>query len=1615
VSEERNRSSVDVDSIDTSILLDIDVSSTSALPIDTLEKISWDLVATDTLGIMDPIGQLRAWLESLLTGFIDTIKKAFEAITSPIKSVVDSIWSTLSTIPSVLSNIIDTLRSVVVRPIQDALNWVSTNFPAVVDAIRTAITIVYRFLSELPARVSEFIDSVKKFFGDLADRIRSGFSWFLEQVVKLPDFVKGLIDTVSRLFGELVDKVRSGFSWFIEQITKIPDMIKGFIDTVSRVFGDLADRIRSGFAWFLEQLGRIPDVVRGLADTLSRVFGELADRIRGGFSWLVEQVVKLPDMIRNFIDTVIRVFGELADRVRSGFAWFIEQVVKLPDMIRNFIDTVIRVFGDLADRVRSGFTWLLEQADMARSLIERIINLLRDLAERVQSAFSWFIGQVVNLPAVVDSVVTGIVGKVAEGVGGFVERVQSGFESIRKTLGEWFNSAKMWFEEATKALQATRTALEVGFQGFVNAVVDLPKKVEKIFSSIIKFFEELWNFIQNFIKDRVEWFRKNFVEPLWSALVLLGEKIFDGLKTLWQCIVSGLSWLWDMLSKIAEFISGKIVDTAKLIVSLVMKTMEVVVSWFKSLIVQIFMPIIETAKTAEGIFERAMKRTTGVAENLWRLAGELVRPYWELTLVPIMLRGLVRTFGDSDLVIEPEIFGNRVIGMYIKVKLSEIADALVRGLETYFSGYAIGVSMAVANMFMVNIQQLYVPRVVQYYDAKIREYLGDILKEELEAGAEVNMFMKPVPEDMLIDYSRRMLALAEGLKNVKVLNRMLSTIRAHLKIYGLPMWYINFLTKHPEELAIRFVDRFGVKRMIFLSHIFELPTHSEMARMTQRDIFPGVDVMKKMGWVRGWNEDLTTMIYLLTFKYPSFEKLWSFYMRALSGMLWFKTPEVIKAVFDREAEEVGAGKPISPLDLQKALAGPDQVKAFETALNVYFKWLEYSNFSWFTEKTEMYNIKIGQEVVSKLGGWTADSWLMVDIAADIPSKIDMRWMSRYGIFQLMAERFENMGVRFESYAPLVEVVPKLMDSTAQSQVQIDLTWFSKLLQATGLHPAWVPVVTVAENIMAISDEMTLLRTGWLNFFKEGMLTVEDVEKYLAGLITVSYRVGFWDPEKKVWTSGWINLPVRWLPHERRLLELRMAMDRIMDIYREVYSYIRSGIRTLAISAEQAKEKLQKLVAVLNKHYSTLAKAVTGVEMELKLDTSYAELWLVLQELAQDIEARERARVWWSRVSGWLLYRIAYGWVKEEELGKLIETVAKHIPLHEDEVKAYIEIAKAVLGIARKESIPSPSTLATFAEYMVIDTSTIKKVLEEYNVPLEYHDLWIKYISVKPLKTDYRTVITTALRALRYGAIPEELWKKILEDAKKFGFTDPEILLIQMRADLELMIEEAREYVPTLSMLATMAEHLPEVRGYIKSVLEARRVRGVWAELWTKYIYLRPVVDEARRWAGAVFGLAERAIISVEQLKPVYSILMTYGWEELEIEIAEKTILANIARRAWTELLGTARQLTTMSRYSPIATDLAWIRVSKLVDLLPVDDSTKRLIKEMWKTYIVHYQNYPEIRSYISELVSAYAYGVIDDKTLDRELSMLKTLGVPETTLSLVKRRAQLRKARHALR
>ena len=1947
--------------IDLSVLLSADLNGAirPVLRLEDLENIDWNNVASSVLGIADPIGQLRDFLASLLTGFVDTIRNFFNAVTAPIADLVSRIWGAVSAIPGALSRLFDVLQTVVLDPIYNALRFATDTLGKIRDLFSNFANTVTQAIQSIPSQVAPVVSQISNALQSSIDNIRNVLSGVVSTIAKIPESVQNVISSITSALGSFGNKMSELLSNIVNNIAKIPQAVGDALNRMTSMFSDFTGRVQSAFTELLNRLSQIPQAVGDAVNRITAFMGELTNKARDILGDVVNRIGQIPGVVADAMNRLGTALRDVFGRIQQMLQELANRIAQIPSVIGEALNKVVSFLGDLAGRLQSvfsevvtriqqGFGAVFDAVKQASSLISDFLNKSRDVltnfVQQIQnipnafgnvvkwlndafnsiaSGFRWVLEQVQRLPDVFGQAMRQIVGA-AESAGGVVlnafrqigdwiqnattilhqvagalmgfvntlqrlpselwnlipEPIKQAFQAIydffTKTLPEWFrgfidNLSKAvaefakdplkWFQENVikplwnlipqpikDAFQAiydffTKTLPE-WFKGFIEGIINffkdpvkwlrenvfeplwgwlqenvikplwnlIPEPVRNIFEVIRDFFtktlpeigKKVFGEIVKFFEDPGKWLQEKVVKPLWDAIPqpvkdafeflqkLITEKVKQALEALgkwWEEFTKDpIKWLADHLIKPVVDLVSKLGETVtsvtKAVVDVVGRAVSAGVSAVRDFIetvinaiMNVIMPRspsvfgvigraidaigyalssvgnaiaksfedqligrwVRNAEKVEQVLQLGFERAYGIGNQMWWIGSQLMLPYWESTVVAFALRGLARTLGHIEVRIEPEVAGTKAVGFDFRINIGELLSNIAETLPSYAHAFAIGSSFAIAQLYLQNIQSWYVPRVLEYYE-KVKDKLIRPVAQALGANSAVyNAFVRIPSEREMLEWARRWVSVIkasqyrEEIKETQIsipgdaipkeMAGVLDTIRLHMYYFGLPRWYVEFMSQDPDKFYIAFEDRFGALRKIPLSPLYELPTHSELARMTQRDIFPSVKTMQAVTWVRGWNEDISTMMYLLTFKYPSFEKLWEFYMRATAGMLWFSPPGYARAIFESEAEQVKAGKPISPLDIQNALAsrGVQAMLAFETALNMYLKWLEYSNFSWITPSTKLQGVNVGQLIYSALGGWTADSWLMWDVAADIPTKIDMRWMSRYGIFLHMASRIGEQ--QFASYMPMVKVVQNLLDSSPESKLTVELHWFSKLLQATGLHPAWVPIVTVAENIMVISDEMTLLRTGWINLFKEGLLTFDVMDQALSGLFTVSYKVGYWNPETKQWTTGWINLPIRWLPHERRLLEYRALIDRVMDLYREFYGYMRSAVRSMILTPDEARQALSDFVKLLDAHYSSIARQITGYDTHLKHDAEYLDVWLNMFAQLGRFEAMERARMWWNRVSGWLLYRIAQGYVDVGKVVQMLQKLKDVLKLTDIEMNAYLTIVNAIYDIVGKERIPTPWQLATLAEYMSIPDDLIKLSIDAYEVDEQYRDFlyryvklrpikldyreliidairalragritkevldqvverartfgftepeiailkmrgeflsmvyedvasrsvrvptpWqlatlaeymsipqslvaksiaeygldgdfaefvARYIAVKPLKADYRQVITSALRALRYGAITRDVFDNMLKNALSYGFTEPELALIQMRAELDLAVDSAREYVPTPSMLATMAEYLPEVRDYIAEVFRARRISGAWAELWAKYIYLRPAVDEVRRWLNAVVALVERNILPMDALSDVLNVLSTYGYEQLEQEIITRTVLSNKARHAWNELLGTARNLVAMSRYSDVATDMAWTRVAKIVDALPVDSQTKDLIKTMWKQYIIHYQNYPEIRTYVTELVTSYAYGVIDDAAFERELQYLKQLGVPEMTLALIRRRAQLRRLR----
>ena len=217
------------------------------------------------------------------------------------------------------------------------------------------------------------------------------------------------------------------------------------------------------------------------------------------------------------------------------------------------------------------------------------------------------------------------------------------------------------------------------------------------------------------------------------------------------------------------------------------------------------------------------------------------------------------------------------------------------------------------------------------------------------------------------------------------------------------------------------------------------------------------------------------------------------------------------------------------------------------------------------------------------------------------------------------------------------------------------------------------------------------------------------------------------------------------------------------------------------------------------------------------------------------------------------------------------------------------------------------------------------------------------------------------------------------------------------------------------MLATIAEYVPEARRLFSEVVKRRRIPSEWVAIWAKYIQIRPVVDEVRRYVSVVTRMFSYFAITEAELRKALERIKPFGYEQFEIDLIIYNAKLEAGLRAYRELVGTPRQLVTMAEYSPTARRLALAQVYKMIDALPVDPRTKEFLKKMWEEFIRVRPVYDEVRRYITELISDYAEGVIDRRTLEEELRALKEWGVDDYEIQFYLWLAERRRQRYVAR
>jgi hypothetical protein len=1312
------------------------------------------------------------------------------------------------------------------------------------DLISSATASIYDPLGQLKKWFSSILNSISSWIVSairstldwLYDHLRGAISWIYDG---LRSFVSGVYDGLRNAISSLWSSVSGAFS--------------SLWNSISGSLSNLWTSISSGLSSLGDSLQlSISNAFSGITDYLFRTFTSISDFISSLGTSITNAISTLGTTLSASIETIATSLGGI-----------------ITDATTILSDSIIK----LGTTLSAGLTSLMDY--MGTYVIPSITGAFTTL--------STFLDTYVVKPIyTIGSIVATGFAQIAKTTMGFINGVIQ--------AGQWITNAIQqigtWIWQALPDwLRGGLEAIGTFFKGIADAVTTLFKDPA---SYLGKLSASVWGFLKE-IGGKI-WEGLNWI---WSTLVATVQNI---VKTVWGAIQEFGAWLWNSIigafKSIGQTMFGGVMTTISAVGETLIKSLSGMISEFLK-IAQTGADVIGKKLTdiASLVFASIYNAfSKGFAEQTTSLAEKFTKSTPQLEEIGYAFEG-------TGLIIT-EVIGAHYLAFGLSQTLHAFAsfcDELRTKPEIRLAGegegalepLGLGTKLRSLLGYLLSLGWHIKPSYIFRELAKDVRELSDTFTRGLMYGIAIwstnplvrlfnvafrDVFVIELPTtDVMQEIVRRQMPtekFEEVLKNYQTI----------LKLYGYRTSVIEWLTS--TEIKFTVTDRFGAKRTIPLSLLYELPSASDVARMAIRDIFgmgaEAIESFLKVYSARGMHPDIGTLYYLLHYRYPPPERLWTFISRGWSGMLWATIPQDLMDRIEAEAKKLGAPIPTPAVNWNF------KAKELLTALQTYMTWHDYFDASW-----------IRKEMFGWSENFTSDIQIMLDTLADIPTKIDQRWMVKWGLYELL----KNKQVTLQS--PVSDFRTKIVEGEAKSKIQLDLTNFSRTLQATGIHPDWIPLTAVGEAMNVLTEERITLRTGFINLFKEGFWDTDSIETLLAGAITASFAVSYFDITKLEWGKGWVNQPVMFLPAERKLIELRALTDRAFDILRETQRDVSRGYSEWIIeSYDEYKERLTKIIESINEFFSADYKAITGVELPEKLKLTFVEEYykpyIESLNIWRDIFTVRRIRYWTQRWLGWILYRIATGVVSKEEYERLIAYVVNYAKLTPTE-KEYLEGVFDVLqGIAVKQSqseyIPTPTMLATICEIIPKAREYFDDVVVAKRIPEKWVPIWADYVDYKPLVDEIKKMVSRAENLYTYFIVTEEDYKKVLDQVQFIGYTPKEIEYMLYNSRLERFRRAWAELIGDVDRMTMLAEYSPRARDFalgqlykmIDALPIAQDTKALLKEMWEQFIRLKPVMDEVRRYVTDLINAFVDGTISELTFSNELEALKEWGLDDYEI-------------------------------------------------------------------------------------------------------------------------------------
>lgn len=1031
----------------------------------------------------------------------------------------------------------------------------------------------------------------------------------------------------------------------------------------------------------------------------------------------------------NLTSTIVEVSRSLSTSLASLASTVSAGITNVISAIRSFADSVISniqtVFSNIASLLQSSLTAL---STAIHSSVKLIIDGIKSMGAKIYEGISYVSKIVAEIPPrIAESLKTlyegikTIFGKIIDAIHGVI----SAFQSFTNPLVEIRN----WLE--TKLINIgvwIWDSLDKVFVGFRTAI-----------SNFIIFVNQTWRSISEAMSRFIEFLRTSLLPAEVGVFVeWVRNKITHVFSTIakpetFSAIVTG----------VANSISSAITFLVTTISTFFFSVVNAIKSAFSLLFETITKPLL--TRKFEIDFSRIIPLTA--TSSIAPILGLVAIPASEtLRDILISMDIIWRCFTEvlfSKPILEILIF---LISAYFFANILNIIDTLEVALTPILARLGGKINVKALKDSAKDLLKLIMKEWVKTFIFTFSFWLFEPTKYILNPLLR-NVLPIEIPTfHEIVEITRRYLpanvyatSRIEPVSVGKTYDNVEKLLYDVLAKRGYPMWFDVVVTSGIDKFHVTVTDRFNTPRVFPSALLYALPTPTDYVRMMLRDIIQNLEDFQKLMLMHGFHPDASALYFLLHFRYPSLERLFEFACRVASNVVWVSKEERgLQEYFDYVTKEIrnfrklGMGfEPLTPKDLANVIESKypfrDLSKVTEIAVNrvaeafsplgVYFKWHDLFPLAW-------------------LSGFTSDQMIAMELSADIPMRIDARWMYKWGV--------------------------------------IDEEDLVRIVIARGMHPKWVEKITLAEMMNALAEERTFVRTGLINAFKEGFIVEENLWKQMRKLDTV-----------KLLNK---DVPIQFLDGEVKLLVLRAKYDRAMDILLNMQKAIFLAYAENLVDYSSAIAYLEDLTAKVNEN----------LKIMLSFDKSYYDLVIKSLDVRRDFETVVRIRRWMRYAIIEVMNRVRSGYLRIDELDKTLGILRKYARLTDEDVAYFKSLAllmysqferqitvqsilkKLSKGVVSKEEalekLEKAGVRREVAEHMVelyaktytlsitqylayanfidIPPEFIEKKLDVLGVPEDEKRLILAVFNVKPISSERDMLVKRYLSEFEEGYIDE---------------------------------------------------------------------------------------------------------------------------------------------------------------------------------------------------------------------------------------------------------------------